>query len=174
MEMLQDSSDETYAQDFLHSKFWMHPYRAARLVSQGMTFGVLAEVRPSFYPSRSERLVIAEIDIEALIATRVEEKKFTEIPRFPDSFFEISLVLNQKEQFTSVRDTFLANVGSPLLKCIEPVAVYQGAPLEEDEKSLSLRFIFGKQDGTISAEELEDLRLSVISVLDTSRYRLRT
>jgi phenylalanyl-tRNA synthetase beta chain len=170
----EETSERTYAQDFQHSKFWMHPHRAARILVNEMTCGVLAEVRPSFYPSRSERMLVAEIDIEALIATNPESRAFTEIPRFPASYFEISLVLHKKELFSTVRESFVANLGSGLLQRIEPVAVYEGAPLADEEKSLSLRFIFGKSDGTISAEELDTLRQRVIEVLEASKYRLRS
>lgn len=174
LEPLEATTQVSTAQDFRQQKFWMHPFRAARLVSNGMSFGVLAEVRPSFYPSKSERLIIAEIDIEALISTASEGKVFSEIPRFPDSFFEISVVMNEREQFANVKNVFVANVASKLLKAVEPVAVYQGAPLRDNEKSLSLRFIFGKHDGTISAEQLDELRQDVLSVLESSRYSLRS
>jgi phenylalanyl-tRNA synthetase beta subunit len=171
---LDPKSERTLAQDFKTLKTWMHPFRAGSLHYKGLTLGVLAEVRPRYFDSKAERLVLAEVDIEAILATNTAPVLFAPINKFPDSFFEISLVIDKRELFSSIRDTFLANIGDIPLKLLEPVSVYEGKPLSETEKSLSLRFVFGKDDGTISAEELESMRSKVLSVIDRSKYRLRT
>lgn len=166
-------SERTRAQDFKTQKAWMHPFRAASLQYKGLTVGVMAEVRPRYFDSKSERLILAEVDIEAILATYTAPVLFNSINKFPDSFFEISLVIDKRELFSSIKDTFLANIGDIPLKSLEPVSVYEGKPLSESEKSLSIRFIFGKDDSTISAEELEGMRSKVLSVIDRSKYRLR-
>ncbi|HMO17229.1 MAG TPA: phenylalanine--tRNA ligase subunit beta [Oligoflexia bacterium] len=172
---LKEEINRSKSQDFTSLKSWMHPFRSASIKIGNLNVGVIAEVRPSVINIRQSRVVIAEIDIEALMATRVNSQAtFLPISRYPESFFEISIVMPLEERFSRIKSTFYANLGEPCLRSILPVAVYQGAPLHESEKSLSIRFVYSKESGTVTTEELESFRSSVLNVVQKSKYRLRS
>jgi len=56
---------------------------------------------------------------------------------------------------------------------IAPFSIYKGAPLKPNEKSISLRFTFFLQDGTLSGSQIESLQGKVIEVAKQNDYHLR-
>ena len=167
------------AEDYQTLKPWMHPGRSACIWVGGVCLGLISEVRPSTMSltginNVNDRVVVAEIDIEALIATKVKPKKFLEFSKFPDSFFEVSLVMKKDVQFDEVCASISERFKEKeYLKEIKPVSVFEGEPLKIGTKSLSLQFVFSKEEDTLSSEELFNLREAVIKSATDSGYSLR-
>ena len=152
---------------------WMHPTRAAMISLSGRKLGVLAEVRADFIKDVLARLAVAELDFEQLISIAPIRQSFRAISKYPDSYFEVSVVMAESEHFSGLERILRNSLDDSLLKSIEVVSVYQGKPLKEDEKSISVRLSFGREDSTISSDELLALRNAVIGAVESSDYVFR-
>ena len=152
---------------------WMHPARAALISLSGVKLGVIAEVRADFIEDVSARFVLAELDFEQLTSAALERESFQRISKYPDSYFEVSVVMAKREHFSGLEQTLRGSLDASLLKSIEVVSVYQGKPLKEAEKSVSVRLSFGREDSTISSDELLSLRNAVIGAVESSDYVFR-
>ncbi|MCB0359240.1 MAG: phenylalanine--tRNA ligase subunit beta, partial [Bdellovibrionales bacterium] len=163
-------SDETL---YAAPRNWMHPYRAASIHDGETTIGCLAEVRPGIIDAHA-RVVVAEIDLNLLLGRPRSVARFEGIPRFPESFFEISVVTDRSDTYAAVEQLVRASVPEEYLRHIDVVSNYEGPPLASNERSLSLRLHFGASDRTLSGDEVRGLQDAVMSAVDASRFHLRS
>ncbi len=162
------------AGDYTAYKQWMHPYRAVSLIVAGKEIGVLAEVTPQFREDFSHRAVIAEIDTEILIEADQKTSLFARPSKFPDSFFEMSVVMPKQSYYAELETLLKSNVDSELLRRIEVLSVYEGKPLQENEKSVSVKLFLGAGDRTLSGEELDNIQNSLMAAVAESSFSLRS
>lgn len=162
------------AGDFASCKRWMHPYRAASVSLNGISFGVVAEVRPDILDDFSNRAVVAEIDLDLLLEADRDEALFSPLPKYPDSFFEMSVVMPKTTCYEELKRIVVEQVAPSLLKKIEVVSVYEGKPLEKDQKSVSVKLFLGAQDRTLSGSELTEIQQGLIKAIEESPFALRT
>lgn len=153
---------------------WMHPYRAAKLSIGKVVFAELAEVYPGLVNGLKSRAVLAELDLDLLLELDSEEQVFKPIARFPGSFFEMSVVVPEREQFSNLKSFLEKQVPSEVLKGLEVVAVYSGKPLKDGEKSISVRLSFRAEDRTLSGEELQKIQGDLMNAVEKSPYSLRS
>ena len=154
---------------------WMHPYRQAELKSSGLVLGYVAELMPDLLDT--QRAVIIEIDYENLTKVLEQSKSethFKHFSRYPSSFFEISVVMPERDNYNLLENIIKKSVTPSLLKKIEVLSVYQGKPLEQDQKSVSVKLFLGSDQGTLSAEQVTNIQSTVMSAVNSSIYTLRS
>jgi len=158
---------------------WVHPYRAANVLLDGKRIGVIAEVVKSVFDDVASRVVVAELDMDMLFEkafSRTEPSKgvFSPISKYPDSFFEMSVVMPKREEFSSLKQVIQEHVDMSLLRNLEVVSVYQGEPLAEDQKSVSVKLFLGADDRTLSGDELQAIQDALMKGVDASKFELRS
>jgi len=154
-------------------RFWMHPYRKAVLRVGDEEIGVVAGVRSGAFEGAPAGLVLAELDIEQLIAVSTE-RLFEPISRFPDSYFELSVVMPKDKAYRSLETLLFGSKHHELFKRLQVLSLYEGAPLGDGEKSISVRFSLAHPERTLSAEELESVQGELISLVEKSEFSLRS
>ncbi len=156
----------------LSSLPWMHPYRSAKVSVKGLELGVVAELKPGLAQDIRGRVVICELECDTLLELS-NSRKFRPISKFPYSLFEISVVAPARTPYTKLVKLVEEGVPSEFLKGIDLLDVYQGKPLPEDRKSVSIRITFGAADRTLSSSELTKLQEDLMSHIEKSSYALR-
>lgn len=159
---------------------WMHPHRAADVFVEGVLVGVIAEVNPavaSRYQASSgakNRLALAEINLSKL-SENVIKAEFVATARgkFPSSFFELSIVAPNREYFSTIEEFFLKDADERI-KRLELLDIYQGKPLDETEKSVSVKFTLGADNRTLGSEEVEEIQAALMDRVQAGPYSLRT
>jgi len=136
--------------------------------------GVIAQGRDDVFDGLSSRAFIAEVDIELLLEERDEEQHFKAFSKYPDSLFEMSVVLKERDTYGELESFIVGNVDSSVLRKIEVVSLYRGTPLAADEKSLSVKLYLGRDDRTMDGEELTQIQESLLRSVDASRFSLRS
>ena len=152
---------------------WMHPYRSAKLIANGVELGFIAEAKPGIFEDVDRRVVFAELDLELLMEIDDSPKVTKALPKFPDSFFELAVVLSKDEPYRNLEKLFLDNADTPFLRDIEPLSVYTGKPLAEHEKSVAVKFRFGSDERTLAREEVDGLQNKFMEIIKNSQYALR-
>ncbi len=165
--------NSSLAYDFKAQKHWMHPYRAATLELNGIALGVVAEVSPGIVDESIRRAVVLELDLELLLGAQERERSFIPFPKYPDSFFEMSVVMPEKTAYVDLERLLYAGEDSTLLRRLELLGVYQGKPLRVGEKSVSVKLYLGAQDRTLSSEDLVAIQSRFMAAVEKSGYSLR-
>ena len=153
---------------------WMHPYRAANLMVNGSSVGVIAELNPAATSDVDGRLVLAELDLLALLTLRHAVEDFTPLNRFPDSFFEISVISAERVEYSELERFVRQSKTAARLRSIELLDIYKGDPLKVGEKSTSIKLSFGSSDNTLSAEDVKAIQDTLVAELKGSKFVLRS
>ena len=168
-----EASSGISAWDYLSPAAWMHPCRAASIFMNKQAVGVIAEAAPSVFDDCKLRVVVAEVDLALLLEAAEKQDAFLALPKYPESLFELSIVAPRKAVFSDIRALLETNVHQDLLRKIEVVNVYEGSPLQEGQKSVSVKLHFGAMDRTLASDELTSIQENLINAVEDSEYELR-
>jgi len=153
----------------------MHPFRAATVKVAGLACGHIAQVRPSIVDKKNSIWIVTEIDLQAVAATAKEINLFKQIPKFPHSFFEISVLVDANTYYEDVKSKIVSKIkDSSNLISLKPISVYSGSNIADGKKSISLQLVFGDPDRTLSSAELDLLRNDVMAAVERAGYSLRS
>ena len=132
-----------------------HPARAARLVLDGKTAGIMGEVHPGVVrrAELSGRVIAMELDLELLIADR-KQWQFRPPSVFPPYTFDMAFEASED----LAADDLVAATGEAAGDLLESVRVFdefRGKPLGEGRKSLAINYTLRAPDRTLSSEETQ-------------------
>jgi phenylalanyl-tRNA synthetase beta chain len=88
-------------------------------------------------------------------------KKFKNIPRFPGSERDLTLVVEEKVTAAEFYE-IINRVKSGIRANVEVIDIYRGKGLPEDKKSVSVRFIYQAKDRTLTDKEVDDDQSEII------------
>lgn len=149
---------------------WQHPYRSSSLLVEGVEVAVVAEVHPEF---SKNKLVVAELNLDVLNRIRVD-RSFLPISKYPASFFEVSVVAPKRTYFSELAQLITDGCGTEKLKEVHFVSQFEGGAVKEGFKSVSLQLEFADHNSTVSREELDNIRATVVSCIENSQYEFRS
>lgn len=146
-----------------------HPARTAEIAWRGRTVGRLFEFHPSLVEGRA---AVLDVDLALMQELGARDLKYTPVRRYPSSAFDLSVIAQQRELVGVLREQ-LSGFAGPLLENIEYLRQYSGPPLAEGEKSVSFRLTVGAPGGTLSSEEVGEIRAAIIEGMRALGYELR-
>ncbi|MEX2028182.1 MAG: phenylalanine--tRNA ligase subunit beta [Candidatus Curtissbacteria bacterium] len=112
---------------------------------------------------------VAELNLSTTYNLQPILKTYHPIPKYPPVIEDVSAIFES--------ETLVANIikeikkeGTPLLKSVEIIDIYQNEKLGTDKKSVTLRLQYQKSDGTPTQEEVTSVREKIIEKLEKSLY----
>ncbi|HUB28470.1 MAG TPA: phenylalanine--tRNA ligase subunit beta [Terracidiphilus sp.] len=154
---------------------WLHPYRAARIVAEGVTVGWFGQLHPAEAVARKikeQSLLLGEIYLDRLYKLPLRKPAAREVSRFQPVRRDFSLVLDQSIDWGKI-DRALASAQIPDMIEWRAREVFHDARLGKGEYSLLLGVTFQASDRTLRDEELQALQSRVITALTKTGARLR-
>ena len=154
---------------------WLHPYRSARVVSEGVTVGWFGQLHPNQATVRKikEAVLIGEIYIDRLYKLQLRKPAAREISRFQTVRRDFSLVLDQSIPWERI-DQALASLQLPELVEWRAAEVFRDARLGAHDYSLLVSTTFQAQDRTLREEELQSFQSRVVEAVSKAGARLRS
>ena len=130
-----------------------HPARAARLVLDGETVGMMGEIHPAVVrrAELSGRVIAMEVELDPLVGER-EHWQFRAPSVFPPYTFDMAF--EAPEELAA--DDLLAATGQAAGAWLESARVFdvfRGEPLGEGRKSLAINYTLRALDRTLSSED---------------------
>jgi phenylalanyl-tRNA synthetase beta chain len=138
----------------------------AKLVVDGLTFGVMGEVHPKVAKNFDidEKVFLFEINLTALMPKVRPGRSYQQLPKYPAVMRDIALVLDESVTHRQVGETLTA---FPLLKEIRLFDVYSGKQVPEGKKSLAYRLTFQSPAATLTDAEVDKVMAEIVSTLMT-------
>jgi phenylalanyl-tRNA synthetase beta chain len=140
----------------LHATWW-HPRRMAEIRVGGQSIGLLAAVHPRVRQALDvpAEIVIAELNLEALLGlpqVRVEGKA---PPQFPASTFDVTVPLATTHKSEHARQVLLAETAAlgVAVETVRLVDVFQ-REAEPDRRFATYRVVCRAAEGTLSPQQL--------------------
>jgi phenylalanyl-tRNA synthetase beta chain len=154
---------------------WLHPYRAARVVADGLTVGWFGQLHPTEAASRKlkDPVLIGELYLDRLYKLPLRKPAARDISRFQPVRRDFSLVLDQSIEWDRI-DQALAALQIPELVEWRVREVFRDARLGAQEYSLLLGTTFQAPDRTLREEELQTFQSRVVEAVSKTGARLRT
>ncbi len=153
---------------------WLHPYRSARVVADGVTVGWFGQLHPREASDRKIRQAafVGELYIERLYKLPLRRPAARELSRFQPVRRDFSLVLDRSIGWDSV-DRAVAELRIPELVEWRVREVFHDPRLGEGEYSLLVGATFQAPDRTLREEELQGFQTRVIEAIGKAGARLR-
>jgi len=153
---------------------WLHPYRSARAVADGVTAGWFGQLHPRQAAARKikEPVLLGELYLDRLYKLPVRKPMAREISRFQPVRRDFSLILNESIAWEQI-DRALADLRIPELVEWRVREVFRDARLGSGEYSLLLGATFQAPDRTLREEELRSLQERVVAAVGKAGARLR-
>jgi len=154
---------------------WLHPYRAARIVADGLTVGWFGQLHPSQAAARKlkEPVLLGEIYVDRLYKLPVRKPAARDISRFQTVRRDFSLVLDERIAWANL-DQALASLQIPEMVDWRAREVFRDAKLGAREYALLLGVTFQAPDRTLREEELQNFQSQVVAALTRTGARLRS
>lgn len=140
----------------------MHPGQSAVISVNNDIVGLIGKIHPSM---EKEDVFILEIDLDKLLAKKVGKMKYKEISKFPNIKKDLAVVVDKKVTSQEIGINIKKFAGS-LLENYEVFDVYTGEGVAENKKSVAFSLTFGKQDRTLTDEEINAVMDKIIEGLE--------
>ena len=154
---------------------WLHPYRTARVVVDGMTAGWFGQLHPRVAAERKlkEPVLLGELYLDRLYKLPLRQPIAREISRFQPVRRDFSLVLDESIAWEKI-DQVVAGLRIPELVEWRAREVFRDAKLGAGEYALLLGATFQAVDRTLREEELQEFQALVVDAVGKVGARLRS
>jgi len=110
------------------------------------------------------RAVVFELDLDALTEHFSDGVAFREIPRYPsgsrDAAFLVDRAVEAEKMLRIVKES-----GEELLESVDIFDVYTGRGVDEDKKSVGMRFSYRSSERTLTDEEIRTVHERIVSAI---------
>jgi phenylalanyl-tRNA synthetase beta chain len=154
---------------------WQSPNHWVEIWQGETVVGVMGVIEKSLREiivPEGGQIVWFEIDFGKLQGKLLPEPHYAELPRFPGSWQDFSMVWPVDSGFAELEKT-LDQLKHPLLRNREFLVAYKGKGLEKGMASYSYRFWIGADDHTLSREEIDDFHSAFLAFLKSNDIALR-
>ena len=118
---------------------------------------------------KNSAVMLFELDIDSLIPFASRTNKFTPLPEYPMTDYDVSLLFDSNVKWEDVYGTIIGNDDiESLLHSVTFIDEYRGKQVPEGEKSITIRMRIGSLKKTLTSEEIEAFVNTIIKRLSKS------
>ncbi len=140
----------------------MHPGQTALISVNNDIVGIIGKIHPNV---EKEDVYILEIDLDRLLGKKVGRMKYKEISKYPNIKKDIAVVIDKNVTAEEIGTKIKKSAGSSL-ESYEVFDLYTGKGIDENKKSIAFSLTFGKQDRTLTDEEINQVMDKIIASLE--------
>lgn len=143
-----------------------HPGRAATLLLNGASIGVLGEIHPEVAENYEidERVLVAEIDFNALFENENPVSDYRPLPKYPAVSRDIAVLVKEDTLVREIEKRIEKCAGK-LLEEVKLFDIYQGKQVPEGMKSVAYAITFRAADRTLTDEEISGIMDKMVKKL---------
>jgi len=114
-----------------------------------------------------QKVYMAHIDLSYVLKSAVLDRKYEPIPRFPFSKRDISVICGKDRSAGELRKIMLSG-GSGIVRGVEIVTQYEGAPIPPGKRSVSFSIEYGDPTRTLKDDEISKAHLKLRGLIAES------
>lgn len=155
-----------YASESKNTTF--HPGRCANIIADGKIIGTFGEVHPSVSKNfgMSQRVYAAELDFNTLFELRVDEKKYTKLPKYPAVTRDMAMLVDDEVTVGSI-EKIISQCSGKILESIKLFDVYKGSQIPEGKKSVAYSVSYRAADRTLVDDEINAVFTKTVKRLES-------
>lgn len=135
----------------------LHPGKAAELLVNGQLLGVFGELHPkaaAAFDLGRRVVLVAELDLAAILAAVPDRFQFTPVPRFPAALRDVAVIVADDTPAERVTAEIRA-AGGDLLAGVRLFDLYRGSSIPDGTKSLAFALTYLAPDRTLTDKEVD-------------------
>ena len=142
--------------------------KSVGLTAGGQDCGYLGELSPSIVRQYElpSHCIVFELDFDRLINVLPKRFQFSPLPKFPETYRDISILIDKAVTSGEVIDR-INQAGGPLLRKIELYDHFEGNKIQEGKKSLTYALTFQSNDRTLADEEVNPVFEKIVKTLSS-------
>lgn len=132
-----------------------HPGRSAKLTLDGKVLAVIGELHPSIkgeFSLEKTNIVVGEINLSVLFATKSGNNKFVPISKFPTVTRDYAFVIKDDVKFSDIKKE--VKKASNLIKDLTIFDIYKGEHVEKGYMSVAITVYLNSNDHTLNDEDI--------------------
>ncbi len=126
-------------------------------------FGLVSPVLAKKYDLR-DAVLLAELNLDQLIARRNPAKAFKALPQFPSSRRDVAMLVPEAVTHEAVLQT-VKQAKAPNLEAVELFDIFRGKNVPEGQKSLAYAFTYRGADKTLTDADVNAAHAKVVDAL---------
>lgn len=145
-----------------------HPGRSATLYIGDTVIGTFGELHPLVaerWKLLSAPILVAELDLEALVAHMDERHSVRPLPITPSVLEDIALVVAEATPAADV-EAVIRTAGGDLLKAVRLFDVYRGPSIPSGTKSLAYALTYQTDERTLTDSDVAKIRKKIIALAE--------
>jgi phenylalanyl-tRNA synthetase beta chain len=144
----------------------LHPTRAAQIQFRGRPLGGVGEVDPSVLERKgiSGRVAYLEMQVDPITAALSGTVKYKPVSKYPSSDVDLAFVVPDSVPASDVLATITKSAPA-LVTSVELFDVFRSDALGSDARSLAYRLRFQADDHTLTDEEVNAARVTIVSAV---------
>ncbi|MDO4466815.1 MAG: phenylalanine--tRNA ligase subunit beta [Bacillota bacterium] len=147
-----------------------HPYRSAEILIGKQLVGYVGQIHPQYgQDTDCKNVIMAEIDMNALIGIKKSKIKFVPSSKYPSVTRDLAFVIDRDLPVAKIIDAMnkQGRVNKEMIiKNIEVFDVYQGEHVKENEKSVALTLTFQSDTHTLKDDEINTVFENIRAALE--------
>lgn len=145
---------------------FLTPGKTVECLAGDSVLGYMGELSPQQTRQweLGQNACVLEIDVERLAQALPPAVRFVPIPKYPEIYRDISILINKTIPSKEVTALIQA-AGAPLLGTVELYDCFEGKKLEEGKRSLTFALSFQSHDKTLTDDEVNPLFDRIVKTL---------
>ena len=151
---------------FPDSKPFLLPGKSVRVQIDDRELGYMGQMAPeqNLVGELGQNVYALELDLGALEKSASSSLQFKPIPKFPETYRDISILVDRSVTSQKAADVIL-KTGSPLIQKVELYDHFEGKKIQADKKSLTFALSFQSAERTLSDDEVNPLFEKIVQTL---------
>jgi phenylalanyl-tRNA synthetase beta chain len=161
--------------DRLPPPAWLHPGRRAAIRAGDHVLAIVGEALPAVARAfdLEGRVAVGEVRLDRVLATGRAGAAYRAVPRFPESPFDVAVVVPRRTPAAQVERVLAASTPGAV-RSVALFDVYEGPGIPEGQRSLAFTVTFGADGGTLEPKAIERLQRRALDALRREGWTVRT
>lgn len=153
---------------------WFHPSHAAQWRQNSAGLGTFGELHPAASRALGLRGTVGlfDLDLDALLEARREERGYTPLPRYPGVSFDLSVVVPLRIEVRAVEEV-VAGANPKLIREVKLTDTYCGTQLDEGLKSLCFSILCRSEKKTLDQKQTAKLHEAILRTVANAGWTIR-
>lgn len=150
---------------------WQHPKNTSQIMLDGVEIGVINTVHPRTLSkiAKNAAVVCVEINMDTLLEVPAADLEFDEPSKYPAIEYDLSLVVEEGMRFDTISACW-DKLQIEELKKVSIIDIYDSGEV----KSITVRLAFGRDDRTLTSEEVQAHVEAVLANLNGLGVKLKS
>ena len=148
---------------------WMHPVNSFEIIVNNTSLGYISVLHPKIKDAINSKasIVVAELRIDTLGEILKREINYKEVSKYQTVNFDLSLIVDKDTKYSDIEKVIRDSNMNYLIE-YNLVDIYENKEKLEDKKAVTVRFTIGSYTDTLTKEQIDLERETVLKALNSN------